>query len=275
MPEGELSRSDSPDSSSSNSDSVDMEVFDQITLPTGEETLFSTADDTMIFPDNYPTPSWTTVNNSSTRPDSSDSTTDTVSPHELFRDFTTSAPSSTAFPELSTPGSAFESPFYQSSGLNTSPLEEGALDADLNPADWSANPLFPDAAMESFASNVPIAEPASVETSFASTADSPMVRQKSSPGRPPTYTATPGRKHSDVAGIKAVKSRNKPLPDIVIDQNDDKETAKRKKNTAAARKSRERKLCHTQTLQATITELEEENARLKNILASNGISVEE
>ena len=249
-----------------------MELFENISLSAEEESLFSTTDDNMVFADDaYSTSAWATINQAGTQHASSNS--DTVSPHEVLKDYAPSAPSSTAFPNLSTPGSVYESPFYQSSGLNTSPLEDGALDGDLNTAEWSSAALFPDTVMESFASNMPT-EPGSVDTSFTSSA-SPLVRQKSSPGRPPTYDSIPGRKHSNVAGIKANKCRSKPLPDIVVDQNDDKDTAKRKKNTAAARKSRERKLNHTQALEARIAELENDKTRLEAKILDAGLSLDD
>lgn len=186
----------------------------------------------------------------------------TVSPSDLFNDdsMIMSAPPSTAFPNLSTPDSAYlESP---ATGLNTSPLEDGLLDSQLNFHDLdSMAPLFPqDDSFDQFAS-VMIPEP-SVARSFSavnsrpqSTA-SPMVRQKSSPGRPPSVPFGLGhsRKHSDAYGVNKAKAR-KSLPEISVDSEDDKETAKRKKNTAAARKSRMRKQEHAEASDAEIQRL--------------------
>jgi len=187
----------------------------------------------------------------------------TVSPSELFNDdsMIMSAPSSTAFPNLRTPDSGYlESP---ATGLNTSPLEDGLLDDQLNFQDLdSMAPLFPpDDSYDQFASSALLQEPA-VSQSFSavntrpSSNASPMVRQKSSPGRPPSHPYGLGhsRKHSDAYGVSKAKSR-KSLPEISIDSEDDKETAKRKKNTAAARKSRMRKQEHAEASEAEISRL--------------------
>ena len=93
---------------------------------------------------------------------------------------------------------------------------------------------------------------------------SPMVRQKSSPGRPGTSSSTHGhaRKHSAVAGVKPSKSR-KPLDPIVVSEVDSREDAKRKKNTAAARKSRQKR-------QETQEALEAEVQRLRMLVESLG-----
>ncbi|KAK5947123.1 General control protein [Knufia obscura] len=187
----------------------------------------------------------------------------TVSPTELFTDeMIMSAPASMAFPNLGTPASDFmDSPDFTSSGLNTTPMLEGALDGELDMTKLETLPsLFPEAQYEHFES------PAIVpNNSFGSlselTQPSPMVRQKSSPGRPPIVH---DRKASLSAGItKANQKSRKELPDIVIESEDDKETAKRKKNTAAARKSRQRK-------QETMGAMAAEIARLRAIVESLG-----
>jgi len=187
----------------------------------------------------------------------------TVSPSELFNDdsMIMSAPPSTAFPNLSTPDSGYlESP---ATGLNTSPLEDGLLDDQLNFQDLdSMAPLFPpDDSFDQFAQSALLQEPA-ISQSFSavntrpSSNASPMVRQKSSPGRPPSHPYGLGhsRKHSDAYGVSKAKPR-KSLPEISIDSEDDKETAKRKKNTAAARKSRMRKQEHAEASEAEISRL--------------------
>jgi hypothetical protein len=185
----------------------------------------------------------------------------TVSPTELFMDEAImSAPASTAFPNLATPVSDYlDSPDFTSSGLNTTPMLEGALDSELDMTKLGTLPsLFPDAEYDQFES------PAIVpNNSYGSLSDlaSPMVRQRSSPGRPPIVH---DRKASLSAGItKANQKSRKELPDIVIESEDDKETAKRKKNTAAARKSRQRK---QQTMSAMATEI----ARLRAIVEALG-----
>ncbi|KIW13717.1 hypothetical protein PV08_08908 [Exophiala spinifera] len=226
-------------------------AFDQMYLPGGD--LLASQDDFFNIGANYS--AQTEFN----------ATSGTVSPSELFRDdYTMSAPPSTAFPNFSTPESGYlESPAMPSSGLNTSPLEDGLLDGQLNYSELEAMaPLFPKDEFDQFAQqSVPTAEQlkASFESVKAKPAKrsepvAPMVRQKSSPGRPPSQPLIHGRKLSDTVGINKSKSR-KILPEITIDSEDDKETAKRKKNTAAARKSRQRKQEHTELLTTEIQRL--------------------
>ena len=204
-----------------------MEAFDETFFTQGEDVVVS-PDNSMSFASDLQSSSFTAVNEGSP--------TGTISPTDLSLqpDLTMSAPSSTAFPNLNTPGShVLDSPYWghASSSLDTSPWQgDGQLDASLEGVDWNDKPLFD-------LSNDPFAQPMAAQNLASSTvvaAASPMVRQGSS-GSPRTE-----RKHSSVAGVKPTKSR-KPLPDIVIADEDDKETAKRKKNTAAARKSRERR----------------------------------
>jgi general control protein GCN4 len=193
----------------------------------------------------------------------------TVSPSDLMNNggdsYIMSNPASTAFPNLNTPDSSYlESPALASSGLNTSPMDNGLLDSTLNfPELDSMVPLFPPG-LDQFGQQMSDEKPAR-NTSFtsvnstrsASSNASPMVRQKSSPGRPPApYPANVphARKHSESAGISKKASR-KLLPEIAIDSEDDKETAKRKKNTAAARKSRQRKVDMTEAMESEINRL--------------------
>jgi Basic region leucine zipper len=240
---------------------TDMNLFDDISLPTGGEGL----DSSNLFSDNMDySSSWTAIN--TTGAGQTSSNTGTVSPKDIMNDsIAMSAPSSTAFPNLSTPGSGYlESPYLGNSSLDTSPMNgDGALDADLDFSGYSS--LFPDA-------NDQYNKPAHANTSFTSAssgynAASPMVRQKSSPGRPPS--SAHGRKHSTTSGVKPSKL-NKPLPDIVLDPHDTKEDMKRKKNTAAARKSRQRKMETADALHADNERLREDNERLKQLVYSLG-----
>lgn len=195
----------------------------------------------------------------------------TVSPADLWNlDAITSAPASTAFSPLDTPATSYlESPDL-SSGYNTTPYMDENADADLGP-DTPLMPLFPEDNLGHFAAEPYIASNDSYEflselnTSAAAVAvpqPSPMVRQKSSPGRPPIVH---DQKASLSAGIQKANSlkHRKELSKIVIDSEDDKETAKRKKNTAAARKSRQRR---NETMSAMAAEI----ARLRNIVKSLG-----
>lgn len=188
----------------------------------------------------------------------------TVSPTELFLDEAMSAPASTVFPNLSTPLSEYmDSPDF-SSGLDTTPVLEDALDTELDMTKLATLPsLFPDAQYDQFGSPsiVPNNSFGSLSEFSQAPQASPMLRQKSSPGRPPIIH---DRKASLSAGItKANQKSRKELPDIVIESEDDRETAKRKKNTAAARKSRQRK-------QETMGAMAAEIARLRAIVEALG-----
>ncbi|ETN46595.1 uncharacterized protein HMPREF1541_00781 [Cyphellophora europaea CBS 101466] len=193
----------------------------------------------------------------------------TVSPSDLMNNtgdsYVMSNPASTAFPSLNTPDSSYlESPALASSGLNTSPMDNGLLDSTLNFNELdSMAPLFPPG-LDQFGQHMSDEKPIR-NTSFtsvnstrsASSNASPMVRQKSSPGRPPApYPANVphARKHSESAGISK-KVPRKVLPEIDINSEDDRETAKRKKNTAAARKSRQRKADMSEAMEAEINRL--------------------
>lgn len=245
-----------------------MNLFDDINFSTAGDAL----DSTSMFPDSNLdfASSWTAINGPRTVQASSNA--GTVSPKDIMNDaIAMSAPSSTAFPNLSTPGSGYlESPYLGNSSLDTSPMNgDGALDADLDFTGYSS--LFPDVNDHFNKSNV------QAHTSFTSTssgynAASPMVRQKSSPGRPPS--SSHARKYSTTSGVRPSK-QNKPLPDIVLDPNrDSKEDLKRKKNTAAARKSRQRKLATAEALQIENEKLNEEIERLKQIVYNLGGSSE-
>ncbi|KIX08160.1 uncharacterized protein Z518_02816 [Rhinocladiella mackenziei CBS 650.93] len=230
-------------------------AFDSMFLPGGD--MLTSHDDFMDIDTNFQSNNFTAVTSGTTANDG------TISPSDLFNDDAImSAPPSTAFPNLSTPESGYlESPAMASSGLNTSPLEDGLLDGQLNFAELdSMAPLFPQNGFDQFANQPTSSESISMKSNFSavnsrpSSNTSPMVRQKSSPGRPPSTPFSHGRKHSENYGITKAKPR-KALPDIIIDSDDDKETAKRKKNTAAARKSRQRKQEHAEAAEAEIQRL--------------------
>lgn len=262
--QGEFNLSECAPEPSLNRSSPDMNLFDDISLPVPDDALDSS---NTMFPDStldYAS-SWTAVNDSGTAQTSSN--TGTVSPKDIMNDsIAMSAPSSTAFPNLSTPGSGYlESPYLGNSSLDTSPMNgDGALDADLDFSGYSS--LFPDA-------NDQFNKQLHANASFTSVssgynAASPMVRQKSSPGRPASSAHT--RQHSTTSGVRPSKM-NKPLPDIVMDPHrDTKEDLKRKKNTAAARKSRQRKMETAEALQTENERLNEEVERLKQIVYNLG-----
>ncbi|RDW94111.1 amino acid starvation-responsive transcription factor GCN4 [Aspergillus mulundensis] len=184
--------------------------------------------------------------------------TNTVSPSELFLD--ASAPPSASMTELSTP--SFDSPGCFSN--DTSPMF--AADAELAPDSEDWNSLFPE--NDSFP--VPFASAASELPSFfpevkADASVTPAVKSVSPPV-PSTAASSPANKHSTVAGVNASGKKAKPLPAIVYDP-EDPIAAKRARNTAAARKSRQRK--------ADIkAQLEHKNALLEQELEETRQSLE-
>lgn len=217
--------------------------------------MLTAVDDFLKLDSDFPSHDFTAVNSGYAMQDG------TVSPADLFNDDPImSAPSSVAFPNLSTPDSGYlESP---ATGLNTSPLPDGLLDPDL---DWSEldgmAPLFPQEDMDfsqlsASHGAAPIkSAPAAVVSGRSSSNASPMVRQKSSPGRPPTIPFSHGRKLSGAYGVNKAPKPRSALPEIRLNPDDDKETAKRKKNTAAARKSRQRKQEHAEASESEIQRL--------------------
>jgi hypothetical protein len=201
----------------------------------------------------------------------------TISPQDMYLDDSAimSAPPSTVFPNLSTPGSTdLESPAMASSGLNTTPLLDGLLDSQLNfdELEGEPAPFAGDSWGQYDDQLMPVLPGSQSQSSFSAVNSHPappmqrqssgsMERQKSSPGRPPSQPYH-NRKRSDTAGINKAARPRKPLPEITVESDDDSVTAKRKKNTAAARKSRQRKQEHAELADAMIQRLRQEVIRL-------------
>ena len=76
-------------------------------------------------------------------------------------------------------------------------------------------------------------------------------------------------KLSNVAGVNARK-RDKPLPPIVVDENDTV-ALKRARNTAAARKSRAKKVAERDDLEAKIADLEAQVEHWKTLALAAGV----
>lgn len=170
----------------------------------------------------------------------------TVSPQELFND---SIPPSTSFTNLTTPGSTYlETPLDD---FETSPLFNDNLDAaNASSGEWYS--LFPDAEQTAGA-------PLMMRNSSSSSGNKVVVhpggepnhRKRSSTATSPTFS--PAVKHSAVAGVSA-RRRDKPLPPIMVDEHDTV-AMKRARNTAAARKSRAKKVAERDDLEAEIADL--------------------
>lgn len=162
----------------------------------------------------------------------------TISPKDLMN----SVPPSTSFTNLTTPGSTFlETP---ADDYQTSPLFTDSMTADNS---WFS--LFPDDtttdhAMERTSSNHIMVHPGGESN-----------RKRSSANVSPT-PFSPVVKHSSVAGVGARK-RDKPLPPILVDEGD-AVALKRARNTAAARKSRAKKVQERDELETQIADLKAE-----------------
>jgi hypothetical protein len=178
----------------------------------------------------------------------------TVSPKDLFNggDFNggDSMPPSTSFTNLTTPGSTYlETP----ESHNASPLFNDSLDTfDFSSCGASNANFFPE--LDSL-----VAAP-SMERTVSNSSNNPIIvhpggpahsRKRSSTTASPAAFAT---RPSSVAGVGA-KKRDKPLPPIMVDEHDTV-ALKRARNTAAARKSRAKKVEERDTLETRIAELE-------------------
>jgi general control protein GCN4 len=176
----------------------------------------------------------------------------TVSPQDLYNN-SDSFPPSASFTNLTTPGSTYmETPEedYQTSPLFTDNLS--------NDQPWFS--LFPN---DDAGSVTPA--PLMARTTSASSANQIVVhpggesnRKRSSTHGLPASPApfSPATKHSSVAGVKARK-RDQPLPPIVVDGSD-QVAVKRARNTAAARKSRAKKVQERDEMEAEIATLKQE-----------------
>ena len=178
----------------------------------------------------------------------------TISPKDIMVD-TISAPASTTFTNLTTPGTSYlESPLYMAGSTDTSPLfAEDHLGAEAD--NWPS--LFGDENTHHVADQT-----AYILDSPSSNHVAPhMSRNASSPGKSSTRSSQQGR-HSFASGVSA-KRRDKPLPAITIADPEDTVAVKRARNTMAARKSREKRVKRTDELLARNAELEKENDTVK------------
>ena len=184
----------------------------------------------------------------------------TVSPRDVFN--SDSVPPSTSFTNLTTPGSTLlETP---DEDYQTSPLFTDNLGADNNSGDWFS--LFPDDNGSTYNT-----APVMARTTSTSSGHQIVVhpggegnrKRSSTAAMSPAVTFSPVVKHSDVAGV-ASRKRDKPLPPIVVDESD-QVALKRARNTAAARKSRAKKVLERDDLEAKITDLQAEVEHWKSL----------
>ncbi|RYP10058.1 hypothetical protein DL764_000916 [Monosporascus ibericus] len=179
----------------------------------------------------------------------------TISPQDLFRDFT-SAPNSTTLTNLTSPSLYNESPAFDS--LDISPaFDVGDFGNTTDP--WF--PLFPP---ENTAVSIAAADQSPAQQSEELEVVEKASRRKSSS----SPTSSHGR-HSSVSGVNS-RRRDKPLPPIVVDDPSDTVAMKRARNTLAARKSRERKAQRLEDLEEKIMKLEQERDHWKRIALGRG-----
>lgn len=190
----------------------------------------------------------------------------TMSPRDLFLD---SVPPSTSFTNLTTPGSTvLETP----DDYQTSPLFGDTTGAE-NPSWYS---LFPDTENDLMPGH---AATDMARTTSASSGTQIVVhpggesQQRKRSSTVATSTSpdfSPTTKHSSVAGVNA-RRRDKPLPPIVVDESDPI-ALKRARNTAAARKSRAKKVMERDDLESEISALKREIEFWKNKAIAHGAS---
>ena len=180
-----------------------------------------------------------------------------VSPQDVLLD-TYSAPTSSVMTNLSTPGTYLgDSPFINTSA-NPSPLFEQDYFGD-DTSTWA--PLFPTEG-DTSSGAVLASNPFAFES--MEVAAPPMSRNQSS-GQS-SRGSHPGR-HSSSTGVNARK-RSNPLPPITVDDPSDSVAVKRARNTAAARKSRARKLEKMEEMAETIERLTAERDHWKGLALS-------
>lgn len=163
----------------------------------------------------------------------------TVSPKDIMVD---SAPPSTTFTNLTTPGTSyFDSPYFDVSS-DTSPR----FGADnLAPESDTWTPLF----MDEDCANVA----ASVHPRVLDVAPR-MSRNGSSPGQALSRGGSNQGRHSSSSGVSS-RRRDKPLPAITVDDPHDIVAVKRARNTLAARKSRQKRVEQSEQLMKQVEDL--------------------
>ncbi|KAK5168055.1 General control protein [Saxophila tyrrhenica] len=187
----------------------------------------------------------------------------TVSPSDVFNNNDSFPPSAT-YTNLTTPGSTLlETPDEH---YETSPMFSDNLGLDSQGSAWYS--LFPD---EVAGGTTPA--PQMARTTSASSASQIVVhpggegnnRKRSSTTAlsPSPASYSPALRHSSVAGVNARK-RDKPLPPIVVDESD-QVALKRARNTAAARKSRAKKVNERDEMESKIAALEQEVEHWKRL----------
>lgn len=187
---------------------------------------------------------WDNVCNASAAQDT------TVSPKDLLCD--SSVPPSTAFTNLTTPSSALlDTP---DTSYQTSPLFDDGFQLDPH-NDWYS--LFPTDSNESNVSTAPTTSTSPQGQVLVHPGGESRRLKRVRPSTPLTATS----RHSSVAGVTKYENV---LPPIVVDEGDTV-ALKRARNTAAARKSRDKKVKEKETADAHIRALERQVQHWKSL----------
>ncbi|OQO11989.1 hypothetical protein B0A48_02628 [Cryoendolithus antarcticus] len=172
----------------------------------------------------------------------------TVSPKDLLNGGD-SVPPSTAFTNLTTPGSTYlDTP----DSYQASPLFSDDLGNSFDFGGVSNANFFPelDTLMAAPPMERTISSSSAAQIVVHPGGPSHVRKRSSATNSPALFHARP----SSVAGV-AAKKRDKPLPPIMVDENDSI-ALKRARNTAAARKSRAKKVEERDVLEGRIADLE-------------------
>ena len=187
----------------------------------------------------------------------------TVSPQDLWLE-NPSAPPSSALTFLSTPqySDMDASPDYSNETSPLFPQDNAVGDFDFIGSDFNEATDMMIPPLEELQNDSSVIEP-QMANSITTMGAHSMSRNQSSPGHSSSRGSITGR-HSSTAGVNARK-RDKPLPEIKIEDPNDTVAVKRARNTAAARKSRAKKMEKIEDMAAEIRKLELEVERWKKI----------
>lgn len=180
----------------------------------------------------------------------------TISPKDIFMDAPDSVPPSTAFTNLTTPASVYlDTPddLYE-----TSPMFDNFETSE----EWPS--LF-EPTEDNCSASVDI--PA-LSRSFTSLSEQLVVHPGGMSRKRSSVVASPITSVQPASSSVGVVKREKVLPAIIVVAGDSK-ALKRAKNTAAARKSRDKKYNEVQSFRSRIAELEAEVEHWKSLALAN------
>lgn len=178
----------------------------------------------------------------------------TVSPKDIMVD---SAPPSTTFTNLTTPGTSYvDSPYYLDVSADTSPLFDSENLA-------SESNTWPSLFNDDFADVAAPVHPRVLDVAPK------MSCNGSSPGKSSSRGGSNQGRHSSSSGVSS-RRRDKPLPAITVDDPHDIVAVKRARNTLAARKSRQKRVEQSEQLLKQVEDLESQVEYWKQIALRRG-----